>query len=170
MNPMEGNANIYNTQMGYHHGVHPVLPVGPTITAETLLPAYNSMINDNSVPPPKTAKKSDSGLTYNIPITTTTTTSFSRKRSRDYTSSAAAAAANPFLSSYPTSTTTNTTTSSTPIHNYKNCPSSSPFSFLGEDFSFQIQQQQFDIDRLISQHVSTYIYIYYQKKSTYIYL
>ena len=32
----------------------------------------------------------------------------------------------------------------------KNCSS---FSFLGEDISFQIQQQQFDIDRLISQHV-----------------
>lgn len=150
MNQIEGNTNTYNTtQMGYHHHHHGVLPLpGHTasIAAETLLPVYNSLIND-SVPPPKTAKKSDSGLTYNLP---TTTTSFSRKRSRD-----SAINNNPFLSSYPTSTTTTTTTTTTPIH-YKNC-GSSPFSFLGEDFSFQIQQQQFDIDRLISQHVSILI-------------
>ncbi|PON77177.1 hypothetical protein PanWU01x14_027960 [Parasponia andersonii] len=81
VNPIEGNANPYNTQMGYHHGVLPLPGPATTITAETLLPAYNSFVND-SVPPPKTAKKSDSGLTYNIP--TTTTASFSRKRSREY--------------------------------------------------------------------------------------
>ncbi|KAF4346395.1 probable BOI-related E3 ubiquitin-protein ligase 3 [Cannabis sativa] len=139
-NPIEANTNMYNsttTQMGYHGG----LPL-PT---ETLLPVYNPMYNDSSVPPPKTAKKSDSGLTYNIP--TTTTTSFSRKRSRD--SSAAINNVNPSFLSFPPCTSTTTTQ---PIHYYKNS-STSPFSFLGEDFSYQIQQQQFDLDRLISQHM-----------------
>ncbi|XP_062115823.1 probable BOI-related E3 ubiquitin-protein ligase 3 [Humulus lupulus] len=132
MNPIEATTNMYNSQMGYHGG----LPL-PT---ETLLPVYNPMYND-SVPPPKTAKKSDSGLTYNIP--TTTTTSFSRKRSRD---SSAAINNNPLFLSFPATTATTTQ----PIH-YKN--STSPFSFLGEDLSYQIQQQQFDLDRLISQHM-----------------
>ncbi|KAM2068728.1 hypothetical protein PS2_000342 [Malus domestica] len=36
-----------------------------------------------------------------------------------------------------------------PLTNYKNCD---PFSFLGNDISLHVQQQQFDVDRLISQH------------------
>ncbi|KAM1068350.1 hypothetical protein ACFX2A_000326 [Malus domestica] len=45
-----------------------------------------------------------------------------------------------FSSSYPTP----------PLTNYKNCD---PFSFLGEDISLHVQQQQFDVDHLISQHM-----------------
>ncbi|KAL5543800.1 hypothetical protein UlMin_007584 [Ulmus minor] len=115
MNPIEGNANMYNTQIGY--GV----PLPGTIAAETLLPAYNSVLNDSI--PPKTVKKSDSGLTYNVQTT------LPRKRSRE--------SINPYFT-YP----------SAPMN--KNCGS---FSFLGEDISLQIQQQQFDIDRHISQHM-----------------
>lgn len=36
----------------------------------------------------------------------------------------------------------------------ESCSAPTPFSFLGYDMSFQIQEQQFDIDRLISQHVN----------------
>lgn len=43
-----------------------------------------------------------------------------------------------------------------PLISYPNLQSNKtlpPFSFLGHDLSFQIQQQQLDIDGLISQHV-----------------
>lgn len=116
MNSIEGNTNQFNTQMGY--GV----PLSETITTDTLLPAYNSVMNE--LVPPKTAKQSDSCLTYNIPT-------FSRKRTRD--------SIHPFIN-YPTPPTN------------KNCDY---FSFLGEDISLQVQQQQFDVDNLISQHVRT---------------
>ncbi|XP_015882107.2 probable BOI-related E3 ubiquitin-protein ligase 3 [Ziziphus jujuba] len=127
MNTFEGNTNIYNSssnQMGYG-----VVPLSGTITADTLLPAYNNVFNDSNSFPPKTtttttAMKSDSGLTYNFPT-------LSRKRSRDSSS------IDPFLSPYQTAT--------------KNCGAS--FSFLGEDISLQIQQHQFDIDHLISHHM-----------------
>ncbi|GLT53142.1 hypothetical protein SLA2020_264330 [Shorea laevis] len=114
MNPIEVNSNMYNSHMGY------TVPLSGTTTAETLLPAHSSVAIDSI--PPKGAMKSDSGLTYNIPMP--------RKRSRD--------SINPFLSN--------------PINPqpHKNCGF---FSFLGEDISYQIQQQQFDIDRLVSQHM-----------------
>ncbi|KAI4323177.1 hypothetical protein L6164_022804 [Bauhinia variegata] len=69
------------------------------------------------------AMKSDSGLT-------TYNVSVPRKRSRD--------SINPFLS-YPNT-----------AQSHKNCGS---FSFLGEDISLQIQQQQLDLDGLIAQHM-----------------
>lgn len=131
MNPIEANANMYNNnQMGYTYTV----PLSGT-TTETMLPAaYNSLMNDSI--PQKAAIKSESGLTYNIPIP------ISRKRSRD-------SMINPslsFLSHHQ----------NTP-QPQKNCGS---FSFLGEDISFQIQQHQFDIDRLISQHVRIHKHIH----------
>ncbi|KAL0008959.1 hypothetical protein SO802_010461 [Lithocarpus litseifolius] len=123
MNPIEANTNMYNNnQMGYTYTV----PLSGT-TTETMLPAaYNSLMNDSI--PQKAAIKSESGLTYNIPIP------ISRKRSRD-------SMINPSLSFLSHQTTPQP---------QKNCGS---FSFLGEDISFQIQQHQFDIDRLISQHM-----------------
>lgn len=125
MNPIEGDANIYNnSQMGY--GM-PLL--SGTTTAETLLPAYNSVIVDSvsAKTAASAAMKSDSGLTYNYNLP------LPRKRSRECMNM------NPFVS-YPCAPITP-----------KSCGS---FSFLGEDISLQIQQQQLDIDRLISQHVS----------------
>lgn len=73
--------------------------------------------------PAKNAMKSDSGLTYGLPP--------SRKRSREE--------ANPLIS-YPAfqNNTSN------------RCGS---FSFLGEDISLQIQQQQLEVDRFIAQHM-----------------
>ncbi|KAJ6727870.1 BOI-RELATED E3 UBIQUITIN-PROTEIN LIGASE 2-RELATED [Salix koriyanagi] len=94
-----------------------------TTTAETLLPMYSSVITDSISR--KTPIKSESGLTYNVvPV--------QRKRSRD-------SMINPLLS-YPT-----------PVaQSNKTCAA---FSFLGQDLSFQIQQQQLDIDCLVSQHM-----------------
>ncbi|XP_023511736.1 probable BOI-related E3 ubiquitin-protein ligase 3 [Cucurbita pepo subsp. pepo] len=127
MNPIEGDANLYNSQMGYG-----VPLVSGTTTTETLLPAYNSVIVDSSVSPktvaPSAAIKSDSGLTFNY----NSNLSLPRKRSRECMN------INPFASSYPSPPTS------------KSCGS---FSFLGEDLSLQIYQQQLDIDRLISQHL-----------------
>ncbi|KAA8523454.1 hypothetical protein F0562_009877 [Nyssa sinensis] len=73
--------------------------------------------------PAKTAMKADSGITYTLPV--------SRKRSVDsiYT-----------LPSFPNGQNL--------THNNR-CGS---FTFLGEDISLQIQQQQLDIDRFIAQH------------------
>ncbi|XP_022147836.1 probable BOI-related E3 ubiquitin-protein ligase 3, partial [Momordica charantia] len=121
VNPIEGmgdeTLSMYNAHMGY--GV----PLSGTTTAETLLPAYNSVIVDSVSP--KTASvamKSDSGLTYHLPLP--------RKRSRE--------CMNPYVS-YPC-----------PPTSKSSCGS---FSFLGEDISLQIHHQQLDIDRLISQHL-----------------
>ncbi|KAG5546841.1 hypothetical protein RHGRI_018870 [Rhododendron griersonianum] len=71
------------------------------------------------------AMKSDSGLSYPIP-------SVSRKRTRD--------SINPLLS-FPNGQ----------IYNQSNNRCSS-FTFLGEDVSLQIHQQQLEIDRFIAQH------------------
>ncbi|KAL2475903.1 putative BOI-related E3 ubiquitin-protein ligase 3 [Abeliophyllum distichum] len=123
MDGIEGNGNMYSTTpLGY--GM--VAPLSGTTTAtETVLPIYGSAISDSA--PAKTGTmKSDSGLTYAVPV--------SRKRSRD--------AINPLLSSYP---------SVCQNQNANNrCGS---FTFLGEDISFQIQQQQTEIDRFIAQHM-----------------
>lgn len=126
VNLIEGDANMYNsTGMGYR-GV-PLL--SGTTTAETLLPAYNSVIVDSSVSPKtaavSAAMKSDSGLSYNY------TLPLPRKRARECMNM------NPFTS-YPS------------VPASKSCGS---FSFLGEDISLQIHQQQNDIDRLVSQHL-----------------
>lgn len=106
-------------------GYSSVLPLSGTTTAtDTPLQAaaaYNSLIVDSV--PQKTAMKSESGLTYSVPV--------ARKRSRD--------SINYPLPSYPASSQA-----------HKNCGF---FSFLGEDISLQIHQQQLDIDRLISQHM-----------------
>ncbi|XP_050225277.1 probable BOI-related E3 ubiquitin-protein ligase 3 [Mercurialis annua] len=117
VNQLEGNTNIYSTQMGYR------LPLSATTsTTETLLPMYNSVITDSI--PQKNQIKSESGLSYNINVP------MSRKRSRD--------SINPLIS-YPI-----------PQPNNK---ISSPYSFLGQDISQQIHQQQIDVDHLISQHM-----------------
>ncbi|TQE08740.1 hypothetical protein C1H46_005588 [Malus baccata] len=124
MNPIQGNGNLYNTQIGY--GV-PLSTGG--VAAEALLPTYNSVIADSIMPPKTSAMKSDSGLTYNVPIPLT------RKRSRESVTNGISPSF-----SYP----------APPLTNYKNC---GPFSFLGEDISLHVQQQQFDVVRLISQHM-----------------
>ncbi|KDP25113.1 hypothetical protein JCGZ_22648 [Jatropha curcas] len=123
-----GNREIMNPSEAnmnmYNSQMGYRLPLsGTTTTTETLLPMYSCVIADSI--PQKTPIKSESGLTYNhLPMP--------RKRPRD--------SINPLLS-YPTHQPNNKT------------GSGSPFSFLGQDLSLQIQQQQLDIDHLVSQHM-----------------
>lgn len=91
---------------------------------ESIIPFSNSTIADPiAMAAAMTANPSESGLTCNLPAP--------RKRSREFT-----------IQTLPIS------------NGEKNRdPVLHPFSFLGEDISFQIQQQQLEIDRFISQHV-----------------
>ncbi|KAL2245128.1 probable BOI-related E3 ubiquitin-protein ligase 2 [Sesamum indicum] len=121
MNSVEGIGNAYGAPMGY--GL--VAPLSGTTTAtETVLPIYGSAMPE-TVAGKTAAIKSDSGLTYAVPI--------SRKRPRD--------AINPLVSSLPSG-----------VQSQSSNNRRGSFTFLGEDFSFQFQQQQLEIDRFIAQH------------------
>ncbi|KAK6934811.1 hypothetical protein RJ641_034966 [Dillenia turbinata] len=124
---IEGNTNVYGSQTGF--GV--LAPITDS-TAEAQLPFYNSMIAD-SVPASKAMKTESSGLTYNVPPLCV-----SRKRSRNSIS--------PLITSFPSQIKDNSIINN--HHSLRGCS----FSFLGEDISFQIQQQQWEIDRFIIQH------------------
>ncbi|KAL1349128.1 hypothetical protein HN51_025619 [Arachis hypogaea] len=141
MNSIETNMNLnlYNAQLGYSS----LLPLsGTTTTAaagvgtEAMLPPamYSSIAADSLPQQQKTPIKSESTLTYNnIPLL--------RKRSRDTSGSINYT----FPSSYPATASTVTVQ---PHH--KNCGS---FTFLGEDITLQIHQQQLDIDQLVAQRM-----------------
>lgn len=123
MNGLEVNGNVYGiTPMEY--GVMTPL-LGMSATTDAAVPMYGSAFT-NTVSPKVAAMKSDSGITCAMPV--------SRKRSRDPVS--------PLLS------TTFTDVLQSKSANYR-CGS---FTFLGEDISSHIQQQQMEIDLIISQH------------------
>ena len=127
MNPIEANGNMFQTQMGY--GVP--LSGTTTVATEGLLPLYNPLVTDSIHQKAAAAMKSESTLTYNnLPLP--------RKRSRD--------SIDPILS-FPSPL------QQQPLNNNNN-KTCSPFSFLGYDISLHMEQQQLDIDHLISQHVS----------------
>lgn len=116
------------------------------VETAALFPPMDTFAAATAVLPASTGvvMKSDSGITYNVPIP--------RKRGRDHHHSTTTI--NRFVS-YPSSH----------VHSQKNCGCN--LYFLGEDISIQIQQQQMDVDRLISQHVrycleicvSVYVYM-----------
>ncbi|KAL8461956.1 hypothetical protein ACS0TY_033154 [Phlomoides rotata] len=121
MNGFEGLGNVYGTPMGY--GVLPPLS-GTTKAIETMIPTYGTALTE-AVLAKTAAMKSDSGLTYAVPV--------SRKRSRD--------AINPQVSSFPNG-----------VHNPTANNRCGSVTFLGEDLSFHFQQQQLEVDRFIAQH------------------
>uniref|UniRef100_A0A2P2JCM1 RING-type domain-containing protein n=2 Tax=Rhizophora mucronata TaxID=61149 RepID=A0A2P2JCM1_RHIMU len=133
MNTAEANASIFNTQMGY--GV----PLsGTTTTTEALLPKmYSSVITDSINIPQKAPIKSESALSYNHLAAAAATAAPPRKRPRESFS--------PLLFSCPTPPQS--------TNNNNNHNNTTPFSFLGEDISLQIQHQQLDVDRLVSEHM-----------------
>ncbi|KAE8706129.1 putative BOI-related E3 ubiquitin-protein ligase 2 [Hibiscus syriacus] len=96
---------------------------------EGLLPLYNSFVNDQKSAA-AAAMKSESSLTCNnvLPLP--------RKRPRD--------SIIPILS-FPS-------LAQQQPHGGNNNKACSPFSFLGHDISLHMEQQQLDIDHLISQH------------------
>ncbi|KAL8136414.1 hypothetical protein V2J09_002415 [Rumex salicifolius] len=119
-------ANLYAPTIG-----------GGVAQTDSLLPFCNSKIGDVAlhstnynqinIPPPK----DDSGLTFNnyaVP--------FPRKRLRDSTMA-----------------TTNTCNSNSPAGNFSSQCGGGYLSFLGEDLSLQLTQQQFEVDRLILLHM-----------------
>ncbi|KAE9585054.1 hypothetical protein Lal_00018053 [Lupinus albus] len=125
MNPIDASVNLYNTtQIGYSS----VLPLSGTTTAteNVFRPPYNTFNVADSYPQ-KTAMKSDSSLTYNVPL--------SRKHSREKSSSI-----NYPYPSYPTTQPQNKT-------------SYGSFSFFGEDISLQFHQQQLDINNIIAERM-----------------
>ncbi|XP_075488468.1 LOW QUALITY PROTEIN: putative BOI-related E3 ubiquitin-protein ligase 2 [Primulina tabacum] len=122
MNGVEVNENVYGTPLAY--GVMTPLS-GMSAAMDPAVLVYGSAFT-NTVTPKAVAMKSDSGITCAMPV--------SRKRSRDPVS--------PLLST--------TFTNVLPSQNANNrCGS---FNFLGEDISSHIQQQQMEIDLIISQH------------------
>lgn len=91
-----------------------------------LLPMYVSSGMMDSLPP-ATALKADSGLTYSLPI--------SRKRSRD------SASFDPSGFSFPNAQF---------VNQNQLINQNGTFTFLGQDISMQIYQQQLEIDRFIA--------------------
>lgn len=123
------NSNMYGEPLGYG-----LVSGTTTTTADTLIPPqmYNTTIAWDSIP----VKTPDSGLTYStVPLVV------SKKRPRDAAS--VGIANNHRLLSFPANNTNNT--------NPKPCGS---VTFLGQDFSSQIHQQQSEVDQLIAQHVN----------------
>lgn len=122
---VEGNGNLYAGHMGGYRGVPGPLS-GTTTATDALIPMYGSAMADSV--PAKTPIKSDSGLSYAIPA--------SRKRSRE-----AVISHHPMLSFQPNLRNQQQTDN--------RCGS---FTFMGEDISYQIQQQQLEIDNFIAEH------------------
>lgn len=152
MNSIEGNANIYNTAQALGYGMP--LPGNFVAAENNFVPsAINDSVNFSSFPK-NVARKSDSGITtYSNVYNHQTTTAFSRKRPReamnDNNNNSNSNNNNQFFSYSNPINFANSAQQS--VATNKNCSSS--FSFLGEDISLQVHQQQFDVDRLISQHM-----------------
>jgi len=121
MDSMEGIGNV--NMYGTPFGYGAVKPLsGTTMATYNIMPMHNSAIAD-SIPAKTPLMKSESGISYAVPV--------SRKRSSD--------AMNPLLSSF------------TGVQNQNANYLCGSFTFLGEDISFQIQQQQLEIDCVIAQ-------------------
>ncbi|KAL9663362.1 hypothetical protein QQ045_018748 [Rhodiola kirilowii] len=144
---MMSNMMMYNNQnmaAGYGGG----FPISGTTTVESLLPVYGSSpaVGDIMIPAKNQASmKDDSGLTYAIP-----TSMIQRKRPRDHSASSF----NQQQTFAPSATYQKVENFSHSRNNNLN----GGFTFLGEDMSVEILQQQLDIDRFIYQHVSDYYF------------
>lgn len=139
MHPVEANGLVYNTQMRY--GTVPTPTFNPTVECQTSFfnhPIYNIAPVDcfahQSMKP--TIQSVDSSVTFNSEnndFLRPVSTSSLRKRSREE------------------SVVVN------PIPSQKHCQTDPPLMFLGQDLSSNVQHHNFDIDRLISNHVSVFI-------------
>lgn len=141
-NPVQiSNNNLYS-----HSTITNPLAVGPLPPARAneslLLPFYglNDVVFSSGVGKFPPAVKDDSGVTFNnsfIPPPP------SRKRAREPAVAISGGALPSLLAANPIASTC------TSIVNKE----ANGFSFLGEDISLQIMQQQLELDRLISQHM-----------------
>ncbi|KAJ1404667.1 Zinc finger, RING-type [Sesbania bispinosa] len=118
------DASIMNMYNTNAGNYSSLLPLSGTTTAsETLLPPLYNSFIADSFPQKATAMKSDNST---LTYNNNNVGLVPRKRSRD-------------------------TMNNYPLPSYKNCGTT--FSFLGEDISHHIHQQQLDIDNLVSQHM-----------------
>ncbi|CAI9295327.1 unnamed protein product [Lactuca saligna] len=121
-NAIDNQGNGINGPLGYGIGGHPF----PTTTTAMFCSGFTDSMNPL---PANTANlKSESGLTCSLPV-------ISRKRARD-------------------SSDINTLLSFVNSHNMNRnqMESCGAYTFLGEDISLQIQQQQLEIDQFIAHH------------------
>ncbi|KAL4554589.1 hypothetical protein LXL04_037183 [Taraxacum kok-saghyz] len=117
----QGNKNVYDDGLKFGYGIGMA-----EMDSGGLLPMYVSpgMMDTVHAPVTATGLKAESGLTYSLPI--------ARKRSRDSSSF------DPSVLNYPNAQFVN--------QNQIN----GSFTFLGQDISMQIYQQQLEIDRFIA--------------------
>ncbi|KAK4797337.1 hypothetical protein SAY86_029663 [Trapa natans] len=116
-------GNVAGTATPYNLQIGYGLPLSGTTTVDTMVRLPMYGFPALDSLPPKTPLKSDSDISYNVPPP-------SRKRSRDFSAQILPC---------------------TVPRRHVSCSSS--FSFLGEDMSFQIEQQQWDVDRVIALHM-----------------
>ncbi|CAH2053867.1 unnamed protein product [Thlaspi arvense] len=127
MHPVEANGLVYNNQIRYGAVQAATMPFNPTMECQTSLlnPVYNISPVDCLVHQSMKPKiqSVDSSVTFNSPVSSSSL----RKRSREESVVA------------------------NPIPSQKRC--TDPLMFLGQDLSSSVQHHNFDIDRLISNHV-----------------
>lgn len=121
---VDANGNGSGNLFGAPVGYGVLAPLSGTTTATEIPVTVYGSATTGSFPAKGAALKSDSGLTCS-PIL--------RKRTRE--------GINPLISSFHSDAQ-----NQTPVNR------SGSFTFLGEDISFQIHQQQMEIDRFITQH------------------
>lgn len=119
----QGNKNVYGNDAKFGYGMAQM--------ENGMFPMYVSsgMMMETIPPAAAAALKADSGLTYSLPI--------SRKRSRESSSF------DPSVLSFPNAQFVD----QNQVNNQKGA-----FTFLGQDISMQIYQQQVEIDRFIANH------------------
>lgn len=148
-NPVQiSNNNLYSHSTVTNPlavGPLPPTPAPPPANESLLIPFYglNDVVFSSGVGKFQPAVKDDSGLTFNnsfIPAPA------SRKRAREPAVEISGGALPSLLAANPIASTCNSS-----IVNKE----ANGFSFLGEDISLQIMQQQLELDRLISQHIET---------------
>ncbi|KAI3769045.1 hypothetical protein L6452_00141 [Arctium lappa] len=125
----QGNKNVYGNDVKFGYGMNQM--------ENGMFPMYVSSGMMDTVPPATAAMavalKADSGLTYSLPI--------SRKRSRESSSF------DPSVLSFPNAQFVDQNQINNNNNNQKGA-----FTFLGQDISMQIYQQQVEIDRFIANH------------------
>lgn len=121
----QGNKNVYGNDVKFGYGMNQM--------ENGMFPMYVSTGMMDTVPPAAAAAfKADSGLTYSLPI--------SRKRSRESSSF------DPSVLSFPNAQFVDQ------INQVNNNNQKGALTFLGQDISMQIYQQQVEIDRFIANH------------------
>lgn len=145
MHPLEANSFVYNNQIRYGNVPAATTPFNPTVECQSSLlnPTYNISPVDylvhQSIKP--TIHSVDSSVTFN---------SENNGNNVDFL--------RPGSSSSPKKRRREESVLVSPMPSQKR--SIDPLMFLGQDLSSNVQHHSFDIDRLISNHVSDILHIF----------